>query len=354
MSAERVALRHYRARRRLIRAVAKESRQAWRRVDPTNIVGSWRAELGRLLVVLAGAQLAAAESADGYLTEVLAAQGIDPAAEGRLVASTLSGVASDGRDLAGLLYQPAVTSLVAIGQGADVRRALAGGYASLDMIVRTQVADAGRAADAVVTAARPGVTGYRRMVVGKTCGRCVVLAGKWYRYNAGFDRHPRCDCVHVPAREDTADAIQTNPRAWFDSLTPAEQDKQFTKAGAESIRLGADISQVVNARRGAYGLTPAGARITAAEAKALRNGLDRGHLQTRDVFGHQLYTTTEGVTTRGQPGIRLGAKESGEKVDGGRYRSARPPRLMPESILQIAGNDRNEAVRLLRRFGYLT
>ncbi len=351
MSAEQVALRHYRERRRLIRAVSKSARQAWRRVERADIAGSWRAELGRLLVVIAGAQLAAAESADGYLDTVLAAQDISSAAEGRLVASSLAGVASDGRDLAKLLYQPAVTSLVAIGEGATVARALAGGYASLDMIVRTQVADAGRVADAVATASRRDVGGYVRMVVGRTCGRCVVLAGKWYRYNSGFNRHPRCDCIHVPAREDTAGDIRTNPRAWFDSLTPAEQDKQFTKAGAEAVRLGADISQVVNARRGAYGLTPAGARLTAAESRALRNGLDVGRLQTRDVFGHQLFTTTEGVTTRGVAGVRLGAKETGVKA-GGRYRSAKPPRLMPESILAVA-KDRDDAIRLLRRFGYI-
>lgn len=29
-------------------------------------------------------------------------------------------------------------------------------------------------------------------------------------------------------------------------------------------------------------------------------------------------------------------------------------RVMPESIYQIAGDDREEAIRLLRRFGYIT
>ncbi|MBQ1064485.1 hypothetical protein [Micromonospora sp. C41] len=128
----------------------------------------------------------------------------------------------------------------------------------------------------------------------------------------------------------------------------------FTKAGAEAIRLGADIGQVVNARRGARGLTPAGARITADEARMLRGGRDRGRLEAVDVYGRQLYITSEGVTTRGVAGVRLGAKQTGQKVEGQRYRSAKVPRLMPESVIAIAGNDRTEARRLLRRFGYLT
>ena len=139
---------------------------------------------------------------------------------------------------------------------------------------------------------------------------------------------------------------------YFDRLSREEQDKAFTRAGAEAIRDGADISQVVNARRGARGLTPAGARITADEARMLRGGRDRGRLETVDVFGHDLAVTTEGVTTRGVAGVRLGAKETGTK-QGRRYRSAKPPRLMPESIYKIAGNDRDEAIRLLKRYGYI-
>ncbi|GAB2951971.1 hypothetical protein GCM10027280_45450 [Micromonospora polyrhachis] len=191
MSPEAVALRHYRDRRRLIRAVAQTARDAWRRVDPANIAGSWHGELVRLLVTLVGAQQAAAQQADGYLSAVLASQGVAAEPVGLLVSSALTGVASDGRPLDSLLYQPVVTSLTAIGQGAPVGRALAGGYVHLDMIVRTQVADAGRVADQVATVARRQATGYVRMVVGRTCGRCLILAGRWYGWSTGFRRHPR-------------------------------------------------------------------------------------------------------------------------------------------------------------------
>lgn len=140
--------------------------------------------------------------------------------------------------------------------------------------------------------------------------------------------------MHIPGRENVAGDFRTDPKAFFRSLSAAEQDRVFTKAGAESIRLGADVGKVVNARRGAAGLAPAGARLTPAEVRAARGGRSVGRLETRDVFGRQLYTTTEGTR--------------------GRNRPARAPRLMPESILQIAGRDRDEAVRLLRRNGYLS
>lgn len=353
MSAELIALDHYRARLRLALAAATAARRLWAQVDAGRLAASWRLLLPRLLVVLAGAQQAAAQAADGYVDEVLGEQGVDADAAGRVDPAALAGIASDGRALDSLLMSPAFGVLIAVGAGASQSRALAGGLASLDMIVRTQVADAGRAADQVALVARPQATGYVRMMVGRTCSRCAILAGRRYRWNAGFNRHPRCDCIHIPAREDSADDLRTDPKAYFNSLNAAEQDRIFTKAGAEAIRLGADPAQVVNARRGAAGLSPAGARITAEEARLLREGRATGRLEPRRVFGQDLFVTTEGTTTRGVAGRRLGAREEGVKTDGSRYRVARAPRLMPESILQVAAGNRDEAIRLLRRNGYL-
>ncbi|MFI6228891.1 hypothetical protein ACIBCR_16430 [Micromonospora echinospora] len=353
MRAEQLAAGHYRRRVALARRVATELRRLWSRVDRQAIGPSWQRLLPTAVQVLTVGQERAATVADEYVTAVLDASGVDADPAGRVRAAALAGVASDGRDLAGLLYRPAVTALTGIGRGVDVSQALTGGGLLLDMVARTQVADAGRVADGIAVVTRPQVTGYVRMLVGASCSRCVILAGRRYGWNAGFLRHPRCDCVHVPAREDTADEVLTNPRTYFDSLTATEQDRIFTQAGAQAIRDGADISHVVNARRGARGLTPAGARLTAAEARTLRGGRDRGRLEPVQVFGRDLLVTTEGTTTRGVAGIRLGARDTGTKRLGGRYRSARAPRLMPESIYRIADGDRDEAIRLLRRYGYI-
>jgi hypothetical protein len=145
-------------------------------------------------------------------------------------------------------------------------------------------------------AARPEVTGYVRMIVGKTCPRCLILAGKRYRWNSGFRRHPRCDCRHVPYVESVPDDVTVNPDAYVAALSAEEQDQLLGKAGAEAVRAGADLARVVNARRG----------VTAAAD---------GRLYTTEAAG-------------------------------------RRPRLMPEQIFRDA-RDRDDAIRLLRLHGYL-
>lgn len=349
-----MASAYARRQRSLSARIAAEAARLWRTIDPQFLDHSWNASIGpRIFAAVSGGQMLAASGADGYLDDALDAQGIDPTAVGSMNPRLLAGVASDGRDLSSLLYEPVIAAKTAIAHGADVSQALIGGLLNLDMIVRTQMADASRAASGIGIVARRHATGYVRMLNPPSCSRCAILAGRWYRWNAGFQRHPRCDCHQIPSSEDVSGDLRTDPNAYFAGLTKADQDRLFTKSGAQAIRDGADLGQVVNARRGAFGLTPAGARITADEAKTLRNGLDRGRLQTRNVFGRQLYTTTEGTTTRGVAGRRLGARESGAKTTGSRYRTAKAPRLMPESIYQIAGNDRDEAIRLLERNGYL-
>jgi hypothetical protein len=283
----------------LARLVADVARRAWSRVDPRAIVVTWRRLLGEPLAYLAVAQLQAAESADRYVTQALAVQGATTVAEGAAVPRAFAGVASDGRRLDTLLYQPVVRTLELIGAGAPPAQALAFGSLSLDMLVRTQIADAGRLATGVSIAARPRV-GYVRLLTPPSCSRCALLAGKYYRWSTGFQRHPKCDCIHIPAVESLASDLRTSPRGYFDSLSLAEQNRVFTHAGAQAIRDGADIGRVVNARRG---MSSAG-------------------------------TTRELARTQRRAGVR----------------GARPT---PEEIYRLSAGDRDEAIRLLRLHGYL-
>jgi hypothetical protein len=280
-----------------VSATAKAATALWRQVDGLHLDATWPALAGRLMVVLSGSQQVAAQQADDYLDAVLTAQGLDPAPLAAVRPFALTGVASDGRELPSLLLRPTIAVKVAVSAGATTSRAMAVGQSTLDMIVRTQVADAGRAADQVATVARPAATGWVRMAVGATCARCLILCGRTYEWNAGFLRHPSDDCITIPAAEDTAEDLRTDPQQAFNALPAPEQDRVFTKAGAEAIRAGADMALVVNARRGMY--TAGGRRFT--------------------------------------------------------YELARSrPRLMPEQILREAQGDREEAVRLLRLHRYLT
>lgn len=326
-------------------------------------LSGWPVASLRLLVLFTAAQQAAAAGADEYVNAVVG----ETETAGAVAAAALAGVASDGRPLGSLLEQPAIATRVALSQGATQSRAFATGEAALSMILRTQVADAGRVADGVAIAARPR-TGYVRMLVGSTCSRCAVLAGKFYRYNDGFLRHPRCDCLHIPAKGEAAarsEGLISDPKEYFDSLSKSEQDRVFTNAGAQAIRDGANPSQVVNARRGARGLSQAG-RLTLDEQRMLRGGRARGQIETVDVFGRQVFVTTEGTTRRGLAGRRLSlsgtVEEAGETVRRlsrtgvverqVRRQRARAPRLMPESIYQLA-DSREHAILLLRKFGYI-
>lgn len=259
--------------------------------------------------------LAQTESA-GY-----GAQWANEAAPGgtvRVKPDAFAGWASDGRTMASLLVQPMVQTFAAASQGAQAPVALQFGADSLERIAQTQVEDVARAGEQVVIAANTKIRGYLRLVEPKACGRCVILAGRFYRWNDGFDRHPSCRCTHKPITGGWTDADQ-DPRQLFDGMSRADQDRAFTKAGAEAIRLGADPAKVVNARRGM-------STATSASGRAL--------LTRRDVLGQQVFTTTVGT---------------------GRTRAERrkaPVRLMPESIIELA-TDRADAIRLLQVHGYL-
>lgn len=333
---------------------ANDARRVWSELDPEQLSASWTSAQAaeRLYVAVSTGQLTAAVQAAGYVAAALGEQSKDSDPMGLLRPQSFAGVASDGRDLESLLLQPLIQTLASIADGTDLTQAMESGEAALMTIASTQVSDAGRAATDVAMVTEPEVRGYVRMLNPPACGRCAILAGKFFRFNTGFLRHPNCDCVHIPADEDIAGDVRTDPQQYFESLTGAEQNRYFTKAGADAIRAGADMNQVVNARRGAAGLSQPG-RLTEREQTVLRGGRSRGRLGRVDVYGRQLEVTTEGSTIRGLAGKRLIASGGAERKPGQRLRSARTPRLMPEAIASLANGDRDEQVRLLKRFGYI-
>lgn len=230
----------------------RESRRVWRELDPAALSGSWSSSRAadRLYVGVSTLQLAAAQEADGYLARLLTEQGSGRDPAGQVIARSLAGIASDGRDLGGLLLQPLIGTTAAIRAGSEPDQAMAAGESALATIATTQVADAGRSATAIAAVADRSVTSYVRILVPPACGRCAVLAGRRYRYSRGFLRHPRCDCQMIPAAEDAADDLRTDPHVYFASLSEAEQDRLFGTTTAQAIRDGRDISRAVNAARG--------------------------------------------------------------------------------------------------------
>lgn len=114
----------------------------------------------------------------------------------------------------------------------------------LDRMVMSLVADAARAAESVSIATRPRV-GYIRYVSPPCCSRCAILAGRFYRWSSGFDRHPGCDCTHL-ATTDPRSEFRQNPHDLVDKGLVTGISKADKKALAD----GADLNQLVNFKNG--------------------------------------------------------------------------------------------------------
>lgn len=276
------------------------SRRFWRQLNPQDLTGSWVRSLAGLQPAIEQVQYRAAELGAGYGASSLAAQGTYSAPESFVNPAGFVGSAPDGRSLSGLLYSPVTHVKAAIANGAPLGVAVKSGRSVLDRNVQTMVADTGRAAASVDIAARPRV-GYVRMLTLPSCPRCVILAGKFFRWNTGFRRHPRCDCRHIPSTENIAGDLTTDPYEYFRSLDAEAQEKAFGKDAANAIRDGADIFQVVNANRGT------------------------------------------------KPGGLITSEGTGRAGNFGR---GRPPRLTPEGIYS-QGLPRAETLKLLERNGYI-
>lgn len=320
MSPSPAAEAHALARRQLADAASLAARHYWLQVDRSNIAASWLGMLGQALAVVSGGQLAAARSTNLWLDDLLGTDPHRPMAD-RVNPAALVGITGDGRPLTAALMTPVWSALRLVTRGLPVVQAMAHGQAVMDLIVRTAIADAGRAADSVGMVARPAVTSYVRVVEGDACSRCIVLAGREYGVSKGFLRHPRCHCGMEPVTKDYRPE-PTSPESVVASMTDGEKKKTFGEAGAKALDAGADVAQVVNARRG----------MTSAVA-----------------FGKRLQATTEGTTKRGIAGRRAG---DFQKQAGRRTSVSRVPRLLPEEIFRQA-DDRAHAIRLLRQNAYI-
>ncbi|WP_330478685.1 hypothetical protein OG301_26770 [Streptomyces platensis] len=212
--------------------------------------------------------------------------------------------APDGRDVMGVLARSAPTAIDAQRRGFSPRAAMARGAAFLDMVVRTVVADTGRQADQAAMVANKGVRAYVRVVELPACSRCIILAGREYGVSSGFLRHPRCDCTMEPVTRRNR-PTPLDAEDLVSSMSPELRRKTFGEAGAKAIADGANVSTVVNARKS---------------------------MDKVEMFGRTVQVTHTGTGSR---------------------RKKRPPRLMPEEIYRLAGDDRDQAIRLLYKNGFL-
>lgn len=201
----------------------------------------------------------------------------------------------------------------------DFDKAFAELTAGLDLLVASEIVSAGADAASVELVMEPAWTNYVRVLVPPSCDRCTILAGRIYRDLEGFARHPKCDCQHWPVEswaEAEAAGLVTDPQVAFER----GQVRGLSKADEQAVRDGADLQEVVNAKRGG-GRRPQG----------MTNAI------TADIFGKTVKATLEGTTKR---------------AEWRRKHPNLPIRLRPESIYEHA-KDRDDAIRLLRLYGYI-
>lgn len=334
----------YLSQQRLGLATRARVRALWRRMGD-DFDASWSV-IGPLIVAtIAQAQLQAATDASESFDRLVAETDQSNDAYGQFVPASLAGVASDGRPLGSLMYQSVVASGEAFNNGADQGAALLEGGKFLDMAALLQVADAGRLATGVRTAANPFMSGHARFLNPPSCQRCAVLAGRVYRWSTGFRRHPRCDCGMLPVRDEKwarSEGFVFDPTENLDNIS------DLSRAQRRAILDGADISQVVNAQRGMV-----------AAGDVLSKGAIEAQIR---LYGRADTYTLSGTTSRGVYGRREIARAGTRTIERTGLRQgyianqsisrATAARLTPESIYRGA-KSREDAIRLLRRFGYI-
>ena len=303
---------------------------------------AWRDAVANIGQDLLSLQSQAAAQADGYVTAALTAQGASPAADAAVNSAGFTDLTDGGGSwLRNLIFAPNSVVGQALVEGLSRPAALARGQMVANSIVLTGMQDVGRSAVQTATLTRPTAKNYVRMPRRPSCARCAILAGRRYRALAAFKRHPRCDCIHVPAAEDANDWV-TNPVEYFKSLSTADQDRIFGKATARAIR-DSDYSQtamnqLVNAREGIDTVTTFGRQVQ----------ITRTGTTTRSTFGG--YEVLEDGTFRRRSDSDL--RRTGYRQP----RVAKEPRLLPDEIYSLAdefGWDRAEVLRQLRRFAYI-
>lgn len=312
----------YRQVTSVVREILEQVQRLWAGMTPTTIEDDLAGPFGaEIVAAVADGQVTVADAAQAYIAAQMAAQGGSAAAEATLVAAAFAGIAPGGGSLETLLYLPAIGVRRRLAAGMAPEDAMLGGLSDMARYVSTAVADTARSADQVGMAASRACVAYVRVVQLPACSRCIVLSGQMYSYSEGFLRHPNCDCQTLPLRERDWGEVPS-PRSLFEAMPESERRRVFTAAGAEAIRQGAEVGQVVNARRG---MASAGAS-----------------------------STLEGVTRRGLYGRQVRRAGGGfARLPGRRYSQSTAPRLTPEGIFRQASR-RDEQLQLLRRYGYIT
>lgn len=285
-----------------------------------------------LLTMLDAAQYATASDAIAYTRASMQRQiGARMPARWNITAAQWVGVNGNGMPTWQTLAGAAIKAKQAVSEGMPTTVALQRAGVTLVIRSRTALADTYRGAAESTARAIRYDCGYVRALNPPSCGRCILLAGQPCG-RVPFERHPQCDCIAEWTPNGIDRSMLASPGEYLDSLDDQQLARVLgSRANARAYRDGADINQLINAYR------------------------RKGSVGTAQQYGRTVKYTTEGTTRRGSAAWRMRragyAKEYVKQ--GGRYTKLDRPRLMPETIYQIAGGDQERAKTLLRNYGWI-
>lgn len=247
MATPQAAIQQYKRQQQITAATVAALTRLWAKTG-TDFSEGWRQIRARAIETMQLGRAAAIHAAIPYTSEVLAETRQHSTPSGVLVPAAFLEVAPNGYLVQDTLDRLPIVAKQAVAGGATGLEARAQASAWLSGVTLTMLADTRRDVFHTDMVQRPQLTGYVRMLNPPSCDRCVILAGKRFLWNEGFQRHPNCDCIHIPASEQVAGDLTTDPYAYFNSLDKAGQNRLFGKHGAQAIRDGADIYRVGNTR----------------------------------------------------------------------------------------------------------
>lgn len=224
---------------------------------------SYAAIAGPLAATVREGMAATVATTTDYTPHLLSTMGIVAPPAGQINPAAFLDRAPNGTPIEQLLSGSTRVAKTAVGRGVSSRAALGQAQVWLTGVLLTVLADTGRGVMGADIAQRRALAGYVRVVNGSACADCMILAGKFFRWNSGFERHPRCQCRHVPApskkyAEDHG--LISDPYEGFFGLSEADQDRVFGEVQARAIRDGADIYRTVNVSKRGLGTAASNAR----------------------------------------------------------------------------------------------
>ncbi|RLP76325.1 hypothetical protein D9V32_05500 [Mycetocola tolaasinivorans] len=282
---------------------------------------SYAALSGELTDVVREGMAAVVTTTIDYTPSLLSAMSLEAPPVGNINPVAFLDQAPNGMSVERSLSGATRVAKTAIGRGASTRVALGQAQVWLTGVILTMLADTGRGVMGADITQRPSLAGYVRVVNGSACRDCMILAARFYRWNSGFLRHPRCHCRHVPApsREYAEEAgLITDPYEGFNSLSTTEQNRVFGETEAQAIRDGADIYRVVNISNRGLGTAASHAKYGTPHRLTLDQIYERtaAHGAAAGRSAEQIRAAA--IRIMGDQGYITGAQTVGGNILGGR------------------------------------